>query len=143
MWKMGYKSRRTSQAYCLMAGERSWHFGLSQLRNSEATGVLPMYIQPYEFFKEIYQDKKIILMTLFFTDFLKFLIFHFYFILESLFLGFLGGSYSKEPAYNAGDLGSIPGSEDPLEEDMATHSSILAWEIPWTEDPCGLQSMEL
>ena len=109
MLKMGYKSRRTSQAYCLMAGERSWHFGPSQLRNSEATGVLPMYIQPYEFFKEIYQDKKIILMTLFFTDFLKFLIFHFYFILESLFLGFLGGSYSKEPAYNAGDLGSIPG----------------------------------
>ena len=31
--------------------------------------------------------------------------------------------------------------EDPLEEEMATHSSILAWEIPWTEKPCGLQSM--
>ena len=30
---------------------------------------------------------------------------------------------------------------DPLEEEMATHSSILAWEIPWTEDPGGLQSM--
>ena len=31
--------------------------------------------------------------------------------------------------------------EDPLEKEMATHSSILAWEIPWTEDPGGLQSM--
>ena len=33
------------------------------------------------------------------------------------------------------------GGEDPLEEEMATHSRILAWEIPWTEEPCGLQSM--
>ena len=33
------------------------------------------------------------------------------------------------------------GREDPLEEGMATHSSILAWRIPWTEEPCGLQSM--
>ena len=35
------------------------------------------------------------------------------------------------------------GREDPLEEDMATHSSILAWRIPWTKEPGGLQSMEL
>ena len=34
-----------------------------------------------------------------------------------------------------------PGQEDPLEEEMATHSSILAWKIPWTEEPGGLQSM--
>ena len=33
--------------------------------------------------------------------------------------------------------------EDPLEKEMATHSSILAWEIPWTEEPCGLQSLGL
>ena len=33
------------------------------------------------------------------------------------------------------------GQEDPLEEETATHSSILAWEIPWTEEPGGLQSM--
>ena len=33
------------------------------------------------------------------------------------------------------------GQEDPLEEEMATHSSILAWEIPWAEEPGGLQSM--
>ena len=33
------------------------------------------------------------------------------------------------------------GQEDPLEKEMATHSSILAWKIPWTEEPGGLQSM--
>ena len=33
------------------------------------------------------------------------------------------------------------GQEDPLEKEMATHSSILVWEIPWTEEPGGLQSM--
>ena len=35
------------------------------------------------------------------------------------------------------------GREDPLEEEMATHSGILAWEIPWTEEPDGLQPMRL
>ena len=35
------------------------------------------------------------------------------------------------------------GQEDPLEKEIATHSSILAWEIPWTEKPGGLQSMGL
>ena len=35
------------------------------------------------------------------------------------------------------------GQEDPQEEEMATHSSILAWKIPWTEEPGGLQSMGL
>ena len=39
------------------------------------------------------------------------------------------------------DTGSIPGWEDPLEKEMATHSSILAWEIAWTEEPGGLRSM--
>ena len=34
------------------------------------------------------------------------------------------------------------GQEDPLEKEMTTHSSILAWRIPWTEEPGGLQSME-
>ena len=38
---------------------------------------------------------------------------------------------------------SSMGPEDPLEKGMATHSSILAWRIPWTEEPGGLQSMEL
>ena len=39
------------------------------------------------------------------------------------------------------DPGSIPGQEDPLDKEMATRSSILAWEIPWTEEPGGLQPM--
>ena len=39
------------------------------------------------------------------------------------------------------DWGSILGWEDPLEEEMATHSSILAWRIPWTEEPGRLQSI--
>ena len=39
-------------------------------------------------------------------------------------------------------VGSL-GPEDPLEQEMATHSSILAWKIPWTEEPGGLQSTGL
>ena len=39
------------------------------------------------------------------------------------------------------DTGLILGQEDPLEKVMATHSSILAWRIPWTEEPGGLQSI--
>jgi len=54
---------------------------------------------------------------------------------------FPGGSDGNASAYNAGDLGSIPGSEDPLEKEMSTHSSTPAWKIPWTEEPGGLQSM--
>ena len=57
-------------------------------------------------------------------------------------MGFPGGSDSKESACNAGDLGSIPGLEDPMEKGMATHSSILAWRIPQIEEPGGLQTME-
>ena len=44
---------------------------------------------------------------------------------------------------NSRDSGSILGQEDPLDKGMATHSSILAWNISWTEDPSGLQSMGL
>ena len=58
-------------------------------------------------------------------------------------LGFLSGSVKnplvmQEPP---GDTGSIPGSGRSLEKEMATHSSILAWEIPGTEEPGRLQSM--
>ena len=49
--------------------------------------------------------------------------------------GFPGGSDSKASAYNAGDLGSTPGSGRSLEKVMAAHSSILAWKIPWSEEP--------
>ena len=45
----------------------------------------------------------------------------------------------KKLPTNAGDTGLIPYGEIPLEKAMATHSSILAWEIPWTEEPGGLQ----
>ena len=51
-------------------------------------------------------------------------------------LGFPGSSDSNE-----GNLRSIPVLEDPLEEGKATHSSLLAWRIPWMEEPGGLQSM--
>ena len=49
---------------------------------------------------------------------------------------FLGGSDGKASAYHSGDLG-----QEDLEKEMATHSSILAWKIPRTEEPGGLQSM--
>ena len=48
----------------------------------------------------------------------------------------------KLPAVQETQVRSLS-QEDPLEEEMATHSSILAWRIPWTEEPCGLQSMGL
>ena len=47
----------------------------------------------------------------------------------------------KESTCNAGDMGSILGREDLLEKEMATYCSILAWKVPWTEEPGGLQSM--
>ena len=52
----------------------------------------------------------------------------------------------KNPPASAGDIrdvGSVPQSGRSLEEGMATHSSILSWRIPWTEEPGGLQSMGL
>ena len=47
----------------------------------------------------------------------------------------------KKSACNAGDPDSFPSLGIPLEKGMATHSSILAWKIPWTEKPGGLQSI--
>ena len=67
-------------------------------------------------------------------------------------MGFYVGSVGKESAYNtvgkeftynAGDPGSIPGLGRSLEKKMASHSGVLAWEIPWTEKPGRLQSMGL
>ena len=51
---------------------------------------------------------------------------------------FPGGSDDKKSTCNAGDLGSTLGQKDPLEKGMASHSSILSWRIPWTEEPGGL-----
>ena len=52
-----------------------------------------------------------------------------------MFMGFPGGSDGKEYACSAGDPSLTPGSGDPLEKGMATHSSTLAWRILWTEEP--------
>ena len=56
-------------------------------------------------------------------------------------MGFSDGSDSKESTFNAGYVGSFLGWEDALQEGMANHSRILAWRIPWTAEPGGLQSM--
>ena len=59
-------------------------------------------------------------------------------------MGFPDDATIKSPHNNAGDLRDqslFLGQEDPLEDGMATHSSILAWRVPWTEKPGGLQSM--
>ena len=58
-------------------------------------------------------------------------------------IDFPGGSVVKKLPANAGDSGSVPGWEDPLEKEMATCPSILAWEIPWTEGLGRLQCLGL
>ena len=58
--------------------------------------------------------------------------------------GLRGGAADKNPPASAGDardVGSLPGSGRSLKWEMATHSSILAWRIPWIEEPGGLQYM--
>ena len=62
---------------------------------------------------------------------------------EMVTMDFPGGSDGKASAYNKGDPGSIPGLGRSLEKEMATPSSILAWKIPWMEEPVRLQSMGL
>ena len=59
-------------------------------------------------------------------------------------MGFLGGSALKNPRvmHEPQELQAWSlGQEDPLEVETATHSSVLAWRLPWTEEPDGLQSM--
>ena len=63
--------------------------------------------------------------------------------INSLHLGFPGGSDGKESACNAGDLDLISGlGKNPVEA-MATHSSILVWRIPWTEEPESMGSQRV
>ena len=62
-------------------------------------------------------------------------------VLISCYQGIPGGWDGKASACGAGDLGSIPRLRRPLEKEMATHSSTLAWKIPWTEEPGRLQSL--
>ena len=65
--------------------------------------------------------------------------------LDTICLGFPGGVSGKEPTCQCRRCKETwvrsLGREDPLEEGTATHSSILAWRIPWTQEPGGLQSM--
>ena len=60
-----------------------------------------------------------------------------------IYLGLPGGSDGKASAYNVGEPGSIPGSGNPLEKEMATHSSTLTWKITWTVELGRLHSMGL
>ena len=59
--------------------------------------------------------------------------------------GGAGGKITRLPMQETlsipglGRMGPVPGREDPLEEGTATHSSILAWRLPWTEEPGGLE----
>ena len=57
------------------------------------------------------------------------------------FIDFPGGSNGKVSAYNVGNLVQSLGREDLLEKEMASHSSVLAWKIPWMEEPGRLQFM--
>ena len=57
-------------------------------------------------------------------------------------MGFPGDLVVKNPPAMQEIWVRSLGQEDPLEKEMATHSSLLAWEIPWTEEPGRLQSME-
>ena len=66
----------------------------------------------------------------------------FIFVEVQLILIFSGDSVVKNPPAKK-DLVRSLGWEDPLEEEMATHSSILAWRILWTEEPSGLQTLGL
>ena len=64
-----------------------------------------------------------------------------FYVLVPVTLGFPGGSTVKNPAAKQEMSVQSLCQEDPLEKEIATHSSILAWYIPWTEEPSGLQSM--
>ena len=88
---------------------------------------------------------------LFVTEILKFTVSLSFLIVKCGYLlphkvvrGFPGGSMIKNPSTNAGDIKDrvqFLGQEEPLEEDMETHSSILVWRIPWMEESDGLQSV--
>ena len=80
--------------------------------------------------------------TLYFIFQIAFCCAVYFYVVYPLPWGIPGGSDGKESACDAGDSGSIPGQEDPLEKEITTHSSILAWKIPWMEKPVKLQSTE-
>ena len=73
--------------------------------------------------------------------FCLFVLFCFSLVLFIHCMGFPGGSDDKESACNAGEPGSSPRSGRSLEKGMEIHSSILSWNIPWTEEPGGLHTV--
>ena len=64
------------------------------------------------------------------------------FLTQNMWASLVAQTVKNLPAMQETQIPSL-GWEDPLEKEMATHSSILAWRIPWTENPGGLQSMGL
>ena len=73
----------------------------------------------------------------------KFCKFHLHSRGNIIFKGFPGGSVVKNLSEIQETRVQLLGQEDPLEKGMTTHSCILAWRMPWTEEPGGLQTMEL
>ena len=71
------------------------------------------------------------------------LLFFLEYVVSNIAVGLPRWLSGKESACQAGDEGSIPGSRRSPAEGMATRSSVLAWDIPWTEEYGGLQSMGL
>ena len=63
--------------------------------------------------------------------------------INTIVFGFPGGSVVKDLPAKQETQSRSPGQEDPLQKQMAAHASSLAWEIPWIEEPGGLQSMGL
>ena len=104
------------------------------------TNSLPIFLMNYLPFSEFERAPYIyILIMMILTLWQCFSQFVF---LYRVFGGFSGSSVVKNlPPMQETQVQSL-GREDPLEKEMAIHSSILAWEIPWTEEPCRLQSME-
>ena len=86
---------------------------------------LNLYLETFLFLQIIWK----ILLTIFF------------FFLYNVLVAFLVGSMVKNPPSVQQIQVHSLGQEDPLDKGMATHSSILAWKIPWTEEPCRVQSM--
>ena len=95
----------------------------SQIRSDQSLSRVRLFATPYYFVTKQQQQMKIHLIQ--------------------INKDFPSVSDGKDSVCNEGDPGLIPGSEDPLEKEMATHSSILTWRISWTEEPGELQSMGL
>ena len=72
--------------------------------------------------------------------FLEYLVIHWIHLKETLWASLVAQRVKYLPAMQETWVRSLR-PEDPLEKEMATHSSILAWRIPWTDEPGGLQSM--